>query len=95
MTQWRGRHWQVMLNRQELLKSMSGYGFGSFHFSLGMVHFSSFLPNAVYKPGLLENFYYGCAGRAMELSEILTEETSPDAKDATPLMMEVLSDKTD
>ena len=80
----------MMLNRQELLKSISGYGFGSFHFSLGMIQFSSFLPNAVYKPGLLENLYYGCAGRAIELSEILAGGTSPNAKHATQTMLEML-----
>lgn len=58
----------LSLNATELAKKPSGYGFGSFAYGDGSIHFTSFLPNAVYRPGLLPNLYFACAGRAKEMS---------------------------
>jgi hypothetical protein len=40
-----------------------GYGFGSYHYARGVLRFRTFLPNALYRRGLLPNLYYSCAGR--------------------------------
>jgi hypothetical protein len=61
----------LSLNAAELTKSPAGYGFGSYCFSDGCIHFISFLPNAVYRQGLLPNFYYAGASRAWYMSKLL------------------------
>ena len=54
----------LSLNAADLTHELSGYGFGSYVFSDGMIHFTGFLSNALHKPGLLPNLYYSCAARA-------------------------------
>jgi hypothetical protein len=56
------------LNDAELTKIPFGYGFGSYCYRDKMIHFTSFLPNAVYGNGLLPNLYFACGGRAQEMS---------------------------
>jgi len=63
-----GARLALSLNATELAKRPSGYGFGSFAFRDGDVHFTSFMPNATYRPGMLPNLYFSCAGRAREMS---------------------------
>jgi hypothetical protein len=59
------------LNTSELTKNPAGYGFGSYCFHEGCIHFNSFLPNAVYRRGLLPSFYYAGASRACQMSKLL------------------------
>jgi hypothetical protein len=61
------------LNTIELRKNPSGYGFGSYCYNEGCIHFTSFLPNAVYREGLLPNFYYAGASRAWRMSKLLKD----------------------
>jgi hypothetical protein len=61
------------LNTMELRKNPSGYGFGSYCYNEGCIHFTSFLPNAVYREGLLPNFYYAGASRAWRMSKLLKD----------------------
>jgi hypothetical protein len=58
----------LALNRVELTQRPFGYGFGSYCFRDGMIHFTSFIPNMAYRKGLVPNFFAACAGRARELS---------------------------
>jgi hypothetical protein len=59
------------LNASELTKSPTGYGFGSYCHNDGCIHFTSFLPNAAHRPGLLPSFYYAGAGRALAMANQL------------------------
>jgi hypothetical protein len=63
----------LSLNTAELTKNPAGYGFGSYCYDEGCIHFTSFLPNAVYRQGLLPNFYYAGASRAWYMSKVLTD----------------------
>lgn len=58
----------LMLNRMELSERPFGYGFGSYAYRDRALHFTSFFPNALYRPGLLPNLYYSCSTRAREMS---------------------------
>jgi hypothetical protein len=58
----------LSLNATELAEKPSGYGFGSYVYRDGSIHFSSFLPNAAYRSGLLPNLYFSSAGRARAMS---------------------------
>ena len=58
----------LSLNATELTEKTFGYGFGSYCFRDRTIHFTSFLPNAVYRPGLLPNIYFAGAARAREMS---------------------------
>jgi hypothetical protein len=61
----------LSLNASELTENPTGYGFGSFCHNDGCIHFTSFLPNAAHRPGLLPSFYYAAAGRALAMSTTL------------------------
>jgi len=63
----------LSLNAKELTSNPSGYGFGSYAYRDEKIHFTSFFPNAMYKPGLLPNLYFACAARAKEMSLHLTD----------------------
>ena len=56
------------MNHSELMEKPFGYGFGSYAYRDRMLHFTSFFPNAMYRPGLLPNLYFSCAMRAREMS---------------------------
>ena len=61
------------LNDVELNQTPVGYGFGSYCWQGGLLLFTSFIPNAAYRPGLLPSLYYGCAGRAHLLDNYFTQ----------------------
>jgi hypothetical protein len=61
----------LSLNAGKLTKNPAGYGFGSYCYDEGCIHFASFLPNAAYRQGLLPNFYYAAASRAYQMSKVL------------------------
>ena len=54
----------LSLNAADLTREVSGYGFGSYAYSDGMIHFTGFIPNALHQPGLLAGIYFSCAARA-------------------------------
>ena len=58
----------LSMNGIELTKRPFGYGFGSYAYRDSALHFTSFFPNALYRPGLLPNIYFSCAQRAREMS---------------------------
>lgn len=60
------------LNQQELSEDAAGYGFGSFCYRDEMLHFCSFWPNAIHRPGQLVNLYYSCAARAERMAQRFT-----------------------
>lgn len=68
-----GTRLALELNARELTKNPAGYGFGSFCYGRGMLHFAGFLPNLSYRKGLLPNLYYTCASRAFQASRELAE----------------------
>lgn len=66
-----GARQALLLNRNELLEHPFGYGFGSYAYRENTMHFTSFFPNALYRPGLLPNIYFSCAQRAREMARRL------------------------
>ncbi len=64
----KGARLALSLNRSELTEKPFGYGFGSYAYRGDTLHFTSFFPNALYRPGLLPNIYFACAQRAREMS---------------------------
>ena len=58
----------LSMNKIELTERPAGYGFGSYAYKDSALHFTSFLPNALYRPGMLPNIYFSCAQRAREMS---------------------------
>jgi hypothetical protein len=58
----------LSMNKIELTERPPGYGFGSYAYKDNALHYTSFLPNALYRPGLLTNIYFSCAQRAREMS---------------------------
>jgi len=59
-----GTRLALSMNRIELTERPFGYGFGSYAYRDNSLHFTSFFPNALYRPGLLPNIYFSCAQRA-------------------------------
>ncbi len=62
----------LSLNKRHLAECPEGYGFGGFHYEEDSIVFMGFLPNALYRPGLLPNLFFSCASRAKDLSSYLT-----------------------
>ena len=60
------------LNRRELIEEPFGYGLGSYSWGNGMLHFSTFFPNTMYKLGMLPNLYFACTARARGVAKLLT-----------------------
>ena len=58
----------LSMNGIELANTPFGYGFGSYAYRDGTLNFTSFFPNALYRPGMLPNIYFSCAQRAREMS---------------------------
>jgi hypothetical protein len=58
----------LKLNAEELGQNPAGYGFGSYCYRENTIQFCTFLPNAVYREGMLTNLYYACAQRARRMS---------------------------
>jgi len=65
----RGQHAALELNGEEFLEGPFGYGMGSYCAKAGGLHFSTFVPNVMYTPGTIRNFYMSCAGRAQAISK--------------------------
>ncbi|MBU3749569.1 MAG: hypothetical protein FGM52_03825 [Mycobacterium sp.] len=63
----------LSLNAATLTREQSGYGLGSYVYADGAVHFSGFVPNALYKPGLLRNLYSSCAARAQRMAALFVD----------------------
>ena len=74
----------LTLNGIELTQTPFGYGFGSYAYRDGALHFNCFLPNALYQRGLLPSLYFSCAERARQISARFTDndwtEPSPSAR---------------
>jgi hypothetical protein len=60
----------LSLNSYNLAKTPAGYGFGSYCSSDGCIHFTTFLPNAVHREGLLPSLCYAAAERAEYMSNL-------------------------
>ncbi len=58
-------------NAIELSQDAKGYGFGSHCYRDGCIHWSGFLPNLAYAPGLLPNLFFSCASRATYMASAL------------------------
>ena len=58
----------LSLNGADLTREPAGYGLGSYTYTDGAVHFSGFVPNALYKPGLLRALVSSCAARAQVMA---------------------------
>ena len=89
----------LAMNQLELQQGPSGCGFGGFHYDDGVLNHRCFLPNALYRPGLLPNLYFAAAERAHRMSSILMDTGWEDmwdengqcrAKSSTERMMEVM-----
>jgi len=63
-----GARLALSFNSDELTVKPFGYGFGSYAYRQNTLHFTSFFPNALYRPGMLPNIYFSCAQRAREMS---------------------------
>ncbi len=63
----------LSLNAADLTHRLTGYGFGSYAWADGTIHFTAFLPNALHKPGLLPNLYFSCAARAQAMAARFAE----------------------
>lgn len=57
----------LSLNAADLTRESPGYGIGSYSYDDGEIHFSGFVPNALYRPGLLPNLCSSAAARAQRL----------------------------
>lgn len=72
-----GMELALEMNQAELLEGPFGYGTGSYHYRDDTLHFNCFLPNVIYRPGLVPNLYYSCGLRAREMSlRLLGEDWS-------------------
>lgn len=65
----------LSLNAADLTRQVNGYGLGSYVFASGALHFTGFVPNGLYQPGLLEALYSSCAARAQMMAARFTEGT--------------------
>ena len=53
------------------------YGFGSYCYRDGCIHWTSFIPNVAYAPGLLPNLFASSAGRAAHMAAAFAASGSP------------------
>ena len=65
----------LSLNAADLTGQVNGYGLGSYVYADGALHFTGFVPNALYRPGLLANLYASCTVRAQMMAARFTEGT--------------------
>jgi hypothetical protein len=63
----------LAFNGIELASEPLGYGFGSYAWRDQRMYFISFLPNALYRVGLLPNLVASCAQRGRSLHSILSQ----------------------
>ena len=64
----------LALNGLELAQRPFGYGFGSYAARNKDFYFLSFLPNAVYVPGLLLNIHWSCIQRVQAVHAVLSSQ---------------------
>ncbi len=63
----------LSLNAADLAHRLTGYGFGSYGYADRAIHFTGFVPNALYRPGLLAALGSSCAARALAMSDRLAD----------------------
>ena len=61
----------LSLNDYELTQQPLGYGFGSYSWRWGSLHFSAFFPNAMHDQVSLVNLFYSCCARAQGVARAL------------------------
>jgi len=66
-----GARLALSLNKVDLGRQASGYGFGSYSFTGSLIQFRTFLPNVLYRSGLLPSLYSAAAQRARAMSVLL------------------------
>jgi hypothetical protein len=62
----------LSLNKSSLTELPHGYGIGSYCYNNDMLQHVTFLPNALYRPGLIPSLYSSCATRAEEVTFYIT-----------------------
>jgi hypothetical protein len=78
----------LSLNAADLTRQVNGYGLGSYVYADGALHYTGFVPNALYRPGLLGNLYSSCAARAQMMAARFTEGTwDADAFSLDPMVL--------
>ena len=63
----------LSLNAADLTREHTGYGFGSYTYADGDIHFTGFVPNALHTPGLLTALYHSAAARAQAMTARFAE----------------------
>ncbi|MBK9173235.1 MAG: hypothetical protein IPM28_09565 [Chloracidobacterium sp.] len=76
MSEMAGIRLALELNRRELTRKPTGYGFGSYAYRDNSMHFAGFFPNLIYSSSLLPNLVYSCAERSRVMSLTLDSENS-------------------
>ena len=72
------------LNTEELAQNpAAGYGFGSYCYREDTLHFCSFWPNAIHRPGLLPNLYFACMTRAQRMAQRFCNDDWSDLSNRT------------
>jgi hypothetical protein len=69
------------LNSGALSEAPYGCGLGSYSYYEGLLHFTTFLPNAVYRPNMLPSLYFACGVRARAMASILAGDDWMEATD--------------
>lgn len=72
-TETEGIRLALSLNAADLTREPAGYGLGSYSYADDAVHFSTFVPNALYQPGLLPNLCASAAARAQRMAARFVE----------------------
>lgn len=63
----------LSLNAADLTRQVTGYGMGSYVYADNALHYTGFIPNALYRPGLLGTLQTSCAARAHRMAARFTE----------------------
>jgi hypothetical protein len=95
MTDEKGNRLALELNGEYLDRRPAGYGFGSFSYYQGCINFTTFIPNAAYRAGLLPNLYFACAERARAMSMRFQGDdwtSGRQAESASAMLARVLAD---
>jgi hypothetical protein len=98
LSQMEGISLALSLNAAELRHKPWGYGFGSYAYRDGTIHFTSFFPNVIYRTGLLPNLYFSTAQRARAMAVRLerrdwTHESFTPRHSALGRMMDLPKEK--
>lgn len=65
----------LSLNGADLTRQVNGYGLGSYVYAPDGLHYAGFVPNGLYRTGLLARLYASCAARAQMMAARFTEGT--------------------